>query len=87
MSADTTEKALEACIERYLTGGVSDAPVKAGVMQEPTPDYGSKGYARGKASDFNADFAIDEAKFWQFFEATQATAFTQFLNCQTSYNV
>jgi type I restriction enzyme R subunit len=72
MSTNTTEKALEACIERYLTGGVIDTPVKEGVMQEPTPDYGGKGYSRGRASDFNSEFAIDEAKFWQFLESTQA---------------
>jgi hypothetical protein len=40
MSTDTTEKGLEACIERYLTGGVSGAPVKEGVMQEQPKDYG-----------------------------------------------
>ena len=42
------------------------------MMGEPKPDYASKGYLRGKASDFSAEFAIDEAKFWQFLEATQA---------------
>jgi type I restriction enzyme R subunit len=72
MSTDTTEKGLEACIERYLTGGVSGAPVKEGVMQEQPKDYGSKGYLRGKSTDFNSEFAIDEGKFWQFLESTQA---------------
>ena len=24
------------------------------------------GYVRGQSSDFNAEFALDEAKFWQF---------------------
>ena len=47
-------------------------PVPEGMMGEPKPDYASKGYLRGKASDFSAEFAIDEAKFWQFLEATQA---------------
>ena len=70
MSSDTTEAALEACIEGYLTGGVSES-VADGVLKEPTPDYGGKGYVRGKASDYNAEFAIDEAKFWQFLETTQ----------------
>jgi type I restriction enzyme R subunit len=71
MSTDTSEKALEACIERFLSGGVSEA-VPDGVMGEPKPDYASRGYLRGNASDYNAEFAIDEAKFWQFLEATQS---------------
>ena len=67
----TNEAALEACIERYLTGGVSDDDQSDGKLESPPADYGSKGYARGKASDFNTEFAVDEAKFWQFLEATQ----------------
>lgn len=63
MSTDITEKGLEACIERYLAGGVSDVPVKVGVMQEPEPDLGSRGFARGNSSDCKPEFAIDEAKF------------------------
>lgn len=35
------------------------------------PYYGGKGYLRGNASDFNAEYAIDEAKFWLFLESTQ----------------
>lgn len=71
----TNEAALEACIERHLTGGTSGAaiPGKAGV-ELPEPVYQSgrgAGYLRGRSSDFNAEFAIDEAKFWQFLEATQ----------------
>lgn len=74
MSSNTTESALEACIERYLTGGVSGEADSKGVRQPPSGEsYASKGYLRGKATDFNAEFAIDEAKFWQFLESTQAT--------------
>lgn len=72
MSTDTSEKALEACIERFLTGGVSEGISEKG-PEEPKPDYTSKGYLRGAASDFNAEFALDEAKFWQFLESTQTT--------------
>jgi type I restriction enzyme, R subunit len=72
MSSNTTEAALEANIERHLTGGVSETAVSKGINQPPTGDYGGKGYLRGKTSDFNAEYAIDEAKFWQFLEATQA---------------
>lgn len=80
MSSDTTEKALEACIERFFTGGISvesrgsdESPEHR--SQEDPPDYKRGkgiGYLRGKSSDYNAEFAIDEAKFWQFLEATQA---------------
>ncbi len=71
MSSQTNEAALEACIERALSGGVSMA-VKDGVLQEPTPDIGGNGWKRGKPSDYNAEFALDEAMFWGFLEATQA---------------
>lgn len=67
----TNEAALEACIERALTGGVS-VTAKDAVLQEPTPDYGGNGWKRGKPSDFNAEFAVDEAMLWQFLESTQA---------------
>ena len=63
------EGALEACVENYLSGGVSEELID-GIVKERTPDYGSKGYVRGKHSDYNAEFAIDEAKFWQFLETT-----------------
>jgi type I restriction enzyme R subunit len=72
MTTDTSETALEACIERHLTGGVSEFAVPGEPFQLPKPDYGGKGYLRGAASDFNPEFAIDEAKFWQFLQTTQA---------------
>jgi type I restriction enzyme R subunit len=72
MSSDTSEKALEACIERFLTGGVSNPPSDEGKVKEDTKPYGGAGYQRGDAKDFNAEFALDEAKFWQFLETTQA---------------
>lgn len=71
MPSQTNEAALEACIERALTGGVS-VPAKDGVLQEPESDYGGNGWRRGKPSDFNAEFAVDEAMLWQFLESTQA---------------
>ena len=73
MPSQTNESALEACIERHLSGGVSTMPVPgAGLGDDEAPYQTSKGagYLRGKSTDFNAEFAIDEAKFWQFLEAT-----------------
>lgn len=75
MSSDTSEKALEACIERFLTGGVSTPTSNDGKVREDPVTYEAGkgvGYHRGQSSDFNAEFALDEAKFWQFLEATQA---------------
>lgn len=71
MPSQTNEAALEACIERALTGGVT-VTAKEAVLQEPTPDYGGNGWKRGKPGDFNAEFAVDEVMLWQFLESTQA---------------
>ncbi len=70
MPSQTTEAALEACIERALSGGVSEV-ARPGAVQEPGSDYGGDGWRRGRASDFNPFFAVDEAQFWQFLEKTQ----------------
>lgn len=75
MPSDTTEAALETCIERFLTGGISvSTPIDGTLPEDPAPYKASKGvgYVRGQSADFNATFAIDESKFWQFLEATQA---------------
>lgn len=86
MSTDTTEKALEACIERHLTGGVSALDGKVAdagggnYEGKPNGDRGGAaalppahaGYRRGLRGDFNREFAIDEAMFWEFLESTQA---------------
>ena len=78
MPTDTTEAALEACIERFLTGGVSTPSSNDRKVQSRgrgTATYQASkgvGYLGVQPSDFNAEFALDEAKFWQFLEATQA---------------
>ncbi|MEY4244135.1 MAG: hypothetical protein RLZZ245_1720 [Verrucomicrobiota bacterium] len=80
MSTNTKESALEACIERHLTGGVSVMPSPGGPMSDDVGVYQTSkgaGYQRGKSTDFNSEFAIDEAKFWQFLESTQATELTK----------
>jgi type I restriction enzyme R subunit len=70
MPSQTTEAALEACIERALTG---DQPALAGpVLRDVSTEQGGNGWKRGKPGDFNADFAVDEAMLWQFLESTQA---------------
>ena len=71
MSSETTEKALEACIERALTGEVTGSTDEA-IAHEPSHDQGGNRWKRGKPGDFNAEFAIDEAMLWRFLETTQA---------------
>jgi type I restriction enzyme R subunit len=75
MSTNTTEAALEACIERHLTGGTSGVTSDNGKLREDPAVYQTSkgaGYLRGSSTDFNSEFAIEEAKFWQFLESTQA---------------
>jgi type I restriction enzyme, R subunit len=70
----TNEAALEACIERHLTGGTGDATSGSFPIAEDPAAYRTEkgaGYLRGKHSDFNTEFAIDELKFWKFLESTQ----------------
>ncbi len=71
MPSQTNEAALEACIERALSGGVTVA-VKDGVLQAPTLDIGGDGWKRGKPGDFNAEFAVDEAMLWKFLKSKLA---------------
>jgi len=59
MPADTTEAALEACIESFLTGDVSTPTSNDGKVQDDTATYQAGkgvGYLRGQSSDFMAEF-------------------------------
>lgn len=70
MVSQTTEKALEECIEQTLTGQVTHFGEPA--VGEVPPPYGSHaGYVPGDRSDFNAEYAVDTEKFWQFLRTTQ----------------
>src|SRR5688572_30332161 len=64
--SQTNEAALEAYIERSLTGGVSGDEMASSVAAEP-----GAGYVRGKPGDYSAEFALDETMFWTFLEKTQ----------------
>ncbi|SFR52572.1 type I restriction endonuclease subunit R [Thiomicrospira sp. ALE5] len=77
MRSQTNEQALEAAIERALTGQCQE-DAKAGLVAESPADYvGSNGFKRGIPSDFNAQYALDEKWFWQFLESTQQATLTQ----------
>ncbi len=72
MPSQTNEAALEACIERSLTGAAAEVANDGVTIKAPPHDYNSNGWKRGRPTDFSAEFAVDEAMFWQFLESTQA---------------
>lgn len=72
MPSQTNEQALEASIEKKLTGSCLEELQNEGNLQERKVLYrGGNGYYIGYASDFNAKYAIDEVRFWHFLETTQ----------------
>ncbi len=72
MPSQTNEQALEASIEKKLTGTSLEELKQEGALQEQKELYRSgNGYYIGYASDFNAKYAIDEVRFWHFLETTQ----------------
>lgn len=76
MHSQTNEQALEAAIEKALTGTCLEDIKKQGqsvdVVNEQAELYRTgKGYYIGQPSNFNAQFAIDEQFFWDFLESTQ----------------
>jgi type I restriction enzyme R subunit len=69
MVSQTNEQALEAAIEKHLTGTCLE-DIKAGV-QDAAVDYGNRLYKLGSPNDFNMHYALDINFFWQFLENTQ----------------
>ena len=69
MVSQTNEQALEAAIEKALTGTCLEN-IKAGV-QEAIPEFGNKLYKLGQPTDFDMYYALDTRYFWQFIEKTQ----------------
>ncbi|MFT6778021.1 MAG: hypothetical protein ACJAV1_001949 [Paraglaciecola sp.] len=69
MVSQTNEKALEAAIEKHLTGTCLEE-LKLGV-QEAAPDFTNKLYKLGQPSDFDMHYALDTKYFWQFLQNTQ----------------
>ncbi|GAA5143786.1 type I restriction endonuclease subunit R [Thalassotalea piscium] len=70
MVSQTNEQALEAAIEKHLTGTCLE-DVKAGV-QEAAPGYNNAMYQLGYPADFDMHYALDTKFFWQFLQNTQA---------------
>nr|WP_321373111.1 type I restriction endonuclease subunit R [uncultured Bacteroides sp.] len=77
MTTQTNEQALEAAIEKRLTGTcLEELKADKGngtVVSERRPLYRSgNGYYIGSPDNFEAKYAIDTFHFWSFLEATQA---------------
>lgn len=76
MHSQTNEQALEANIEKILTGTNLEAIKKAGLSIDGVNENGEmyrtgNGYYIGQPHHFNQQFAIDEQYFWEFLETTQ----------------
>ncbi|MCJ8209942.1 DEAD/DEAH box helicase family protein [Mucilaginibacter sp. RS28] len=74
MPSQTNEQALEAAIEKRLTGSCTEELKAAATnaVAEPLGAYKSgNGYYIGQPHDFDARFAIDKERFWSFLENTQ----------------
>ncbi|MFW8591046.1 type I restriction endonuclease subunit R [Glaciecola sp. 2405UD65-10] len=69
MVSQTNEQALEAAIEKHLTGTCLE-DLAAGV-KEVTIDANNILYTLGKAADFDMHYALDTVCFWTFLENTQ----------------
>ena len=72
MVSSTNEQALEAAIEKALTG-YSKEEIKDGIS-EPAGVYATQhnGFQHGFPADFDKQYALDLRVFWQFLENTQA---------------
>ena len=73
MPSPTNEQALEAAIEKQLTGSTTEEAKNTGFMvAERTGLYrAGNGYYIGSPEDYNVKFAIDEERFWDFLHSTQ----------------
>lgn len=72
MTTTYNEQALEALIEKHLTGYTSEMRQGANIVEEEREHYLSgKGYYPGSPSDFDARYALDTRRFWDFLEKTQ----------------
>ena len=65
MVSNTREIALEQAIQKHLTGHTTEE-----LAGQPAPAGGGP-YLIGMPGDFNVQFALDTAMFWQFLHATQ----------------
>jgi type I restriction enzyme R subunit len=80
MTSKTNEQALEAAIEKALTGttieemkNLTGLKNPSGLVAETAEQYrAGNGYYLGVPQDFDAQYALDTKRFWHFLETTQA---------------
>jgi type I restriction enzyme, R subunit len=76
MPSNTTEAALEAAIQKHLTGYTTEAlqpDITDGIAAEGRGTYVTGlGYHIGEPHNYNAKYAIDNFHFWDFLQSTQA---------------
>ena len=76
MKSNITEKALESAIEKSLTGTcleeVKDIGGLDNVTEKEDMYHSGKNYVLGRPNDFNAQYALDETRFWHFLDITQS---------------
>lgn len=82
MHSQTNEQALEAAIEKILTGicieEIKDQGKSVDAVNEDAETYpAGKGFYIGQAHNFNQQFALDEYFFWDFLERTQKDELTK----------
>ena len=72
MVSQTNEQALEAAIQRALTGTNIESTAPEGVAETPA-DYvvANNGFKLGLPPDYSAQYAIDEKFFWKFINNTR----------------
>lgn len=77
MPNTTNEQALEAAIEKYLTGSSREElkeqglALQAAVQEDAAAYRGGNGYYIGMSQDFSLEYAIDQRRLWHFLENTQ----------------
>ena len=72
MVSKTNEQALEAAIEKALTGTCLEELTGSNVLREPEAVYGGRTpFLMGFADDFDPKYAIDTNRFWSFLKNTQ----------------
>ena len=70
MVSKTNEQALEAAIEKYLTGTCREE-LESVAEPDAVPFSDNHGYELGLPENFNALYALDTKRFWIFLENTQ----------------
>ncbi len=71
MVSKTNEQALEALIEKALTGTCREELSLNEVAEESVAYGAAKTYKMGFSDDFDAEFAVDKRFFWRFLESAQ----------------